>query len=141
MIDFDKITIRGHVGRDPSAPVPSSPNFVTFSVAVDKSRKTSDGGWEKRPNWYGCNTSNNDVAQMVMEVVKKGTPIYLEGVPAGIKSYKNREGVLQHIINIDIKRLDDIRVLTPKPKNNDFVNLKNEYNKPQETFPEDDIPF
>jgi single stranded DNA-binding protein len=140
MQDFDKIIIQGRVGRDPSAPVISSLNFVTFSVAVDKHWQAEPNVWQKKTKWYSCNTSDHNIAQKIMDEVKKGCPVYVEGMPS-INSYKNHQGVMQNIININIKTLDGIRILTSKPKNNDFVKLENKYNKTEEFLIDDDIPF
>lgn len=140
MTDFERITVKGNVGRNPNNPIESSPNFITFSVGVDRNYKNPQGEWVKKTNWYGCTTSDYEIAQVIMREVKKGSNVYIEGIPS-IKSYKDHQGVIQSSISINIKSMDGIRILTDKQKNNNFVTNQKGYDRMEQPLLDDDIPF
>lgn len=49
---LQQIIITGNVGREPESKLVAGKKVISFSVAVNKSRKQPDGTWTKTTNWY-----------------------------------------------------------------------------------------
>jgi single-strand DNA-binding protein len=92
MITSAHIELFGYVGKDPATPSSNNPNFVTFSLSVTNKRKDKNTNEEiKTTTWYECQTGIESVANYIKQYIKKGTPLYLEGIPR-CDAYLDKEG-------------------------------------------------
>jgi single-stranded DNA-binding protein len=92
MSTFAKIFMVGYVGKDPVTPSPNNPNFVTFSLAVTtKGKDKNTNEVIKTTTWYECQTGIEYVASYIKQHIKKGMPLYLEGIPR-CDAYIDKEG-------------------------------------------------
>ena len=81
-----KITITGHVGKDPSQIfAPNGDSYTVFSLAVTSGPKDN-----KKTDWFEiiCNGKNADI---VKEHVSKGTRLLIDGTPS-VNAWVSREG-------------------------------------------------
>ncbi len=88
MADFEKKTIRhiaGNVGADPELRTGREDYFVTFRVAVTRDY---DEGSDAR--WYGVSVNREALQDEVMEQIKKGSRVVVEGVPSTSKGTDGR---------------------------------------------------
>lgn len=92
MLTSAKIELFGYVGKDPTTPSSNNPNFVTFSLSVTNKRKDKNTNEEiKTTTWYECQTGLESVANYIKQYIKKGMPLYLEGIPR-CDAYIDKEG-------------------------------------------------
>ena len=91
----DKIIIFGYVGVAPKTPMASNPNFVTFSVGVQKYSKDYDVS-KNKTTWYKCLTSNERWSEIAKKLTP-GTKIYIEGIPK-LETYKDKTQIAVNII-------------------------------------------
>jgi len=78
MPNLNKIFLMGHVGRDPEfKPTSSGKGRATFSLAV----KTG----KDQTTWFNCQ-SWDKLADLAIQLIKKGTSLYIEGQMSSFKS-------------------------------------------------------
>ena len=78
MKGLNQITLIGNVGREPEAKIiPSGAKVCNFTLAVNESWK-KDGVKQERCEWFNM-VCWEKLADIVMEYVHKGDPIYVQG--------------------------------------------------------------
>lgn len=93
-----KMTVIGHIGKDAEVKYHGTESVINFSVA--HTDKWKDNGVAKeRTTWVSCSwwVESTTVAQYM----KKGTQVYIEGVPEA-KVYKNKQGEPQPYLNLRV---------------------------------------
>lgn len=88
----------GHLGKDAEVKIHGTECVINFSVA--HSDKWNDNGVKKeRTTWVSCSwwTEKHAIAQYL----KKGTQVYVEGVPEA-KVWKKKEGEPQPFLNLRV---------------------------------------
>lgn len=128
-----KVEIFGYVGKDPSSPSSTHPNFVTFPVSVTTKRKDKTTNEETQfTTWYECQTSNGALSTLIKKYIKKGTPLYLEGTPK-CDGYLDKEGKPSASFKVNI---NEFRILE-FPKNNEVTGVE----VTKVVFDNDEIPW
>lgn len=103
-----EIDIFGFVGNDPKSPSSNHPNFVTFSVSVNTKRKDK----EDIITWYECQTSNEFLAKVARDIVKKGNAVRVRGTPR-FDTYLDKNG--NYVVNCKVN-IEKIENLSQRPK-------------------------
>ncbi len=76
---LNKVTIIGHLGRDPEMRyTPSGRPVTTFSVATNRSWTTSDGERKTDTEWFNV-VAWNKLAEICNQYLVKGQQVYIEG--------------------------------------------------------------
>ncbi len=76
---LNKVTIIGHLGRDPEMRyTPSGRPVTTFSVATNRSWTTSDGERKTDTEWFNV-VAWNKLAEICNQYLIKGQQVYIEG--------------------------------------------------------------
>ena len=76
---LNKVTIIGHLGRDPEMRyTPSGRPVTTFSVATSRSWNTSDGERRSDTEWFNV-VSWGSLAEICKQYLSKGQQVYIEG--------------------------------------------------------------
>ncbi len=129
------LNLRGYVGSDPTFPSPNkAPNFITFQVGVSTSWIDKSGNQQKQTTWFRCHSNFENVSVFIKKYIRQGQGVEIKGIPK-ISTFNNKEGKSMTTIEVDIKYLQDIEILTyPKDKENNIFDEKEEI-----TF--DEIPF
>lgn len=149
MSNYIKLTIIGHVGRDPKAPSERNPDFVTFPIAVTETWKDKNSGERvSRTDWYECVTSQTSLANIAKNYVKKGNALYIEGSPK-LGTYKTKEGEVKAKVEVNISKiilLGDKSESSPsaeslKTKDAAWSNQSHTQTPPHDFELDDDIPF
>jgi single-strand DNA-binding protein len=79
MIGVNKVTILGHVGRDPEVRYAQSGLAIcNVSVATSRTWKSKDGEKQEETEWHRV-TLFDRLAEVAGEYLKKGAPVYIEG--------------------------------------------------------------
>jgi single-strand DNA-binding protein len=79
MASFNKITIVGHLGRDPELRyTPQGTAVCNFSVATSEKRKDKTGEMQDHTTWFRVSVWGRQ-AEVANQYLTKGKPIYIEG--------------------------------------------------------------
>ena len=76
---FFKVTAKGNVGTDIDVNhLPSGDLVINFSMAASEYYKDANGNRVERTEWFKI-TAYRKTAELINEMVQKGTELYLEG--------------------------------------------------------------
>lgn len=104
---LEEIEIYGYVGGDVKTPMASKPNFVTFSVGVQRKVKEYDVSTSKT-TWYQCVTSNEKLAELIKKSITSKSKVSIRGRPK-LDAYMDKNNQAQARITINIERLNILR--------------------------------
>lgn len=84
MIKLNEFVGSGNCGRDAELyRFPSGASKLSYSLAMEKSRRLPDGSWENVPIWIDCeqyfSEKASDIASKLMERIRKGKRIVVKG--------------------------------------------------------------
>jgi len=99
-----KITIIGHLGRDPEMRYTPEGNPVTsFSVASSRKYKTSSGEQKEETEWFNCSAWNK-LADVCNEYLSKGKQVYIEG-RLKTRSYETQSGEKRFSLDVSCSEI------------------------------------
>lgn len=76
---LNKVMLIGNLGRDPEMRyTPSGRPVTTFSMATNRSWKTSDGERRTETEWFNI-VAWGSLAEICNQYLKKGNQVYIEG--------------------------------------------------------------
>lgn len=76
---LNKVMLIGNLGRDPEMRyTPSGRPVTTFSLATNRSWKTSDGERRSETEWFNV-VAWGSLAEICHQYLKKGQQVYIEG--------------------------------------------------------------
>lgn len=93
-MSLSKITLIGHLGRDPEVRDYQGRKVANFSVAVSEKYKKSDGSENERTTWFRVSFWEK-TAEIAEKYLKKGSQVYIEGRLAEAKIYQDKNGLNQ----------------------------------------------
>lgn len=116
---LNKAILIGNVGRDPEKRTMSNGNYViTFSVATNETwtdKNTSER--VTKTEWHNIVVYNQNFINFIMKYVKKGTPIYIEGIMR-TRSYIDKNGINRTVSEINIQSMEHtLKILDSRPFN------------------------
>ena len=134
MPNLNKVTLIGHVGKDPETKTFSSSKSVTkTSLAVSsKYNGVEETEWFNLVFW-------DKLGETVQDYVKKGSPIYVEGRQKTNK-WEGQDGVTRYRQEIICNQM---QLLGGKQVSNDYRPSQNAIQSPMASEVElnDDLPF
>jgi single-strand DNA-binding protein len=111
MKSINKVTLIGHVGRQPEirytqggAPV------ANFSIATNEYWTNNTGERQERTEWHKI-VAWGKLAEFCQEYIQKGSYLYVEG-RLQTRNYEDRDGVKRYVTEI---RANEIGLLDRKP--------------------------
>jgi single-strand DNA-binding protein len=107
---MNKITLIGHLGRDPELQVtPDGTPVTKFSLAVNRYSKTSSGERKEETDWFNISAWRG-LAETCEKYLHKGSKVYVEGrfTP---RKYTDRNGIQQTSFDVT---LTEMQMLDPK---------------------------
>jgi len=111
MKSINKVTLIGHVGRQPEirytqggAPV------ANFSMATNEYWTNNTGERQERTEWHKI-VAWGKLAEFCQEYIQKGSYLYIEG-RLQTRNYEDRDGVKRYVTEI---RANEIGLLDRKP--------------------------
>lgn len=105
---FNQATIMGFLGNDPAIHTfQSGSKSATFTVAVNKSYIDRQGHKQTITTWINC-VAYNKMADIVAQMAKKGSLVFVQGELQQNKPYTNKDGVMVQSCSIIV---DTIRLL------------------------------
>lgn len=78
MKSLNSVSIMGHLGRDPESKQVGNATLCTFSIALTDKYKDKNGEWVEKTNWVNVQAWNKS-GETIMQYVRKGDPIFIEG--------------------------------------------------------------
>lgn len=93
---FNQTTIMGFLGNDPVIHTFQSiagSKSATFTVAVNKSYIDRQGHKQTVTTWFSC-VAYNKMADIVAQIAKKGSLVFVQGEMQQNKPYTNKDGIL-----------------------------------------------
>jgi len=107
---LNKIMIIGNVGKDPELQVTSDGTpFTRFSLAVNRSYKSSSGEKVEETEWFNVVTWRQ-LAEICERYLHKGSKVYIEG-RLSQRKYTDREGIQRTAVDVIAT---DMEMLSPK---------------------------
>ncbi len=80
MSSVNKVTILGHLGRDPeSRSFQNGGKVVNLRVATSEVFKDREGNRQERTEWHSVAIFNEKLAEIAERFLRKGSKVYLEG--------------------------------------------------------------
>jgi single-strand DNA-binding protein len=101
-----KMTLIGNIGRDAEIKETSPGNFViTFSVAHTSKRRDKNSGVNiDNTTWVRCNYWRKQDQLAIGNYLKKGTQVYVEGVPS-CRAYTTQNGELAASMELHVSEV------------------------------------
>ena len=93
---FNQTTIMGFLGNDPAIHTFQSgagSKSATFTVAVNKSYIDRQGHKQTITTWFSC-VAYHKMADIVAQIAKKGSLVFVQGEMQQNKPYTNKDGIL-----------------------------------------------
>lgn len=76
---FNQVTLMGNLTRDPDLrQIPSGQNVCSFSLALNRSYKGSDGNWQEATDFVDV-VAWGQLGERVAQYVTKGRPVLVSG--------------------------------------------------------------
>ena len=99
MRGLNKVQLIGNLGREPEVrQLPSGATVVTFTLAVDRPRRTLDGAIAVEAEWFRV-VAWEGLAEICHEYLRKGSRVYVEGRLQS-RGYTDAEGVARVAIEV-----------------------------------------
>lgn len=111
----------GHLGQDATVNNVNGKNVINFSVAHSEKYKNKDGLEVNKSIWVSAAYWTDRTA--IAPYLKKGTQVYLEGVPEA-KTYTNKNNEILPQLNVRIVSLTLLSSNKPA-SNDDFLSQPN----------------
>lgn len=107
MPSLNKVTIIGHLGKDPEIRAMQSGDSVgSFSVATSESYKDKSGQWVDKTEWHRVSVFNQHALKAV-EKLSKGSLVYVEG-KIQTREYKDKEGNTKYSTEIVVSNFNGL---------------------------------
>ena len=94
---INKVTLIGHLGRDPELRQAGDSQVANFTMATNESYKDKSGEWQNKSEWHGI-VAWRDLADRVSKL-KKGQLVYVEGKLA-TRKWQDKNGVDKYTTEI-----------------------------------------
>jgi len=99
-----KITIIGHLGRDPEMRyTPEGQGVTTFSVASSRKYKISSGEQREETEWFNCSAWGK-LADVCNQYLTKGKQVYIEG-RLKTRTYQAQNGETRFSIDVTCQEI------------------------------------
>lgn len=104
MPSINRVTLAGHLGRDPETKSFANGGSVcNFSIATSEKWKSKDGQPQEHTEWHNivCNDKTGELAQ---KYLRKGSAVLIEG-SIKTRKYQDKEGKEARFTEIRCERL------------------------------------
>ncbi len=150
----NKITLVGHLGRDPEIRTfENGSKMVTFTLATNESYKDKNDNWQNLTEWHNVKAWRY-LAEKAERELKKGNLVYIEGKMT-YRKYQDKDGVERTVAEVDAstiqlleKRESGQRNLGPMASSGDSgFSVSGGFQKGPSSAPantpdvDDDLPF
>jgi single-strand DNA-binding protein len=134
-----KLTAIGHLGKDATVNNVNGKNVINFSVAHTEKWKDANGQEQNKTTWVDCSYWTDRTA--VAPYLKKGTQVYVEGVP-DVRTWTGNDGKQGASLSVrifSVQLLGSPKEQTAQPAVNQYAQTVQNYQQPPATG--GDLPF
>ena len=136
---MNKITVIGHLGRDPEMRyTPNGQAVTSFSVASSRRYTTSGGEQKEETEWFNVSAWNK-LAEQCNQFLAKGRRVYVEGRLKS-RSYEGRDGQTRFVNEITAGHVLFLDQVSESDQGADSTIPEIPESKPS-TTDADDLPF
>lgn len=136
-MSFNKVIIVGNLGKDPELRYTAQGTPVcTFSLATNERRKDRNGELQDQTTWFRV-TMWERRAEAASQYLSKGVPVYIEG-RLRVEEYTDRDGKQRHSLEVTAT---DMQFIGKRNEQEDRPTAKQQDERPESEFIDDDIPF
>lgn len=140
----NKVTLIGHLGKDPEVRRFDNGAVCNFSLATNESYKDKEGNWVEQTEWHNMSIWKPGLVDVAEKYLKKGSFLYAEG-KLRTRSWDDQDGNKRYTTEVLIdsfKMLDKAsgssdKNTPPPPREDD----KPKANTASEDNVGDDLPF
>lgn len=111
-----KLTVIGHLGKDATTNEVNGKGVINFTVAHSEKWKDKSGNPQEKTMWVECSKWGDNLS--VAQYLKKGTMVYVDGVPE-LRTFTRNDGTFGASITI---KVSDIKLLGAKKEDTDNAN-------------------
>ena len=143
---FNRVTLIGHVGRDPETRATQSGKEVTtFSIATSERWKDAAGERKEKTEWHRCVVFNENLISVLKNYVKKGSKLLVEGQIKTRKWTNSDDGIERYATEIVLQGFDS-RIILLDSKGGDAGDTDGQRKTPEPASEpqydaDSDIPF
>ncbi|TAE45784.1 MAG: single-stranded DNA-binding protein [Cytophagia bacterium] len=98
MAGLNKISLIGHLGRDPELREYQGNKVATFSLAVSEKYTDREGKLIEKTEWFSVSFWGN-IADIPMKFLKKGSQVYVDGKLSS-REYLDKEGKTRFALEV-----------------------------------------
>lgn len=121
MAGLNRVQIIGNLGADPLQQItPKGTKFAIFSVAVNRYWKGADGETNKRTDWFNVEAWGR-TGEICMQILKKGSLVYLEGELRTNKYEK--DGETKYFTKVVIHRIQKLDSTSKEKEEPDAIEI------------------
>ncbi len=133
---LNKVMIIGNLGRDPEMRyTPSGRPVTTFSVAVSRSWKSSNGEHRSETEWFKI-VAWGKLAEICKEYLNKGQQVYIEG-RLQTREWEDKEGQQRTTVEVVANEMTMLGDRREKSQNDENP----PQDAPSDIVDEDEFPF
>jgi len=133
---LNKVMIIGNLGRDPEMRyTPSGRPVTTFSVAVSRSWKSSNGEHRSETEWFKI-VAWGKLAEICKEYLNKGQQVYIEG-RLQTREWEDKEGQQRTTVEVVANEMTMLGDRRDKSQNDE----NSAEDAPSDIVDEDEFPF
>lgn len=140
MLTINEVTVCGFLGRDPDLrfTAQSRTPFVNLTVATNRSRKGSDGQYEKLTDWHNV-VAWGKQAETICEYMRKGSPIWVRG-HLETRKYQDKSGVDRWVTEIVCENFQFVQSAKERTSEEPARSDRRQ-NQASSPYADDDVPF
>ena len=139
MASLNKITLIGHVGRDPEIRyLQSGEPVANFSLATSEKWTNKGGEKQERTEWHRIEVWGK-TAEVVQSYVSKGSQVYVEG-SMHYEEWNDKDGNKRNTPKVKVSFGGKLILLGSKNEEKQSAKPKSEAQEPV-VASDDDIPF
>lgn len=143
MASVNKVTILGHLGKDPEIRSTNSGDLIAnLSVATSESwRDKASGERKDKTEWHKVVIFNEGLVKVCESYLRKGSKVYLEGA-LQTRKWTDKDGVEKYSTEVVLQKYRGELVLLDSKGNSDAAPARAD--RPVEAFTadlDDEIPF
>lgn len=113
---YNKITLIGHLGRDPEMRyLPSGDPVADFSIATSERWRTRDGQQQEQTTWFRVSAFGK-LGETCSQFLHKGSYVYIEGTLSQ-RDWTDREGGQRTSLEV---RAREMRMLDKRGEGGEF---------------------
>lgn len=98
MAGLNKISLIGHLGRDPELREYQGNKVASFSLAVTEKYSDKEGKLVEKTEWFSVSFWGNN-ADIAMRFLKKGSQVYIDGRLSS-REYLDKEGKTRFVLEV-----------------------------------------